>query len=191
MKNLAIRCPLLQRLWWNFGSMTVFKNAKREVSALDKEFTNCIIAASLNACMNTVLTQVYNDKDFGWFSSRIWDSYECHMEKNGKPSLHAKKIDRVIVLGWCTKYIQAIDFIGNKPFKALATKKYDKWLAEEEINQETQAGTLNLFRMVVAKKPPSPCKFFQCNFYKRRNKPPKTSSLQVETCQCQCQSQII
>ena len=169
MKSLAIRCPLLQRLWWNFASMTVFKNAKREVSALDKEFTNCIIAASLNACMNTVLTQVDNDKDFGWFSSRIWDSYECHMEKNGKPSLHAKKIDRVIVLGWCTKYIQAIDFIGNKPFKALATKKYDKWLAEEEINQETQAGTLNLFRMVVAKKPPSPCKFFPCNFYKRRN----------------------
>ena len=30
----------------------------------------------------------------------------------------------------------------NKPFKALATEMYDKWLAQEGINQETPAGNL-------------------------------------------------
>ena len=72
----------------------------------------------------------------------MWDSYECHIEDSVKSSLNAKKIDVSIVPGRCTKYIQAPDVSWNKPFKAYATEMYDKWLAEEGINQCTAAGNL-------------------------------------------------
>ena len=32
----------------------------------------------------------------------------------------------------------------NKPFKVLATEKYDQWLTEERINQLISAGNLKL-----------------------------------------------
>ena len=48
-----------------------------------------------------------------------------------------KKWIRVLFPEGSTKYIQAPDISWNKPFKALATEIYDKWLAEEEIKQET------------------------------------------------------
>ena len=53
-----------------------------------------------------------------------------------------KKIDVSIVPRGCTKYIQAVDVSWNKPFKALATEKYDQWLVEEGINQLSSAGNL-------------------------------------------------
>ena len=51
------------------------------------------------------------------FNRRLlaWDSYECHMEDSITESLKSKKIDRVIVPGGCTKYIQAPDVSWNKP----------------------------------------------------------------------------
>ena len=70
------------------------------------------------------------------------DSYDCHIEDSVKFSLNAKKIDVSIVPGECTKYLQAPDVSWNKPFKAYATEMYDKWLAEERINQCTAAGNL-------------------------------------------------
>ena len=65
----------------------VFKNAKRDVNAIHKEFKNCIIiASSTNAWMNTELTQVWVNKVLGSFSCRcrhlVWNSYEFHMEKS-------------------------------------------------------------------------------------------------------------
>ena len=53
------------------------------------------------------------------------------------------QIDTSIVPGGCIKYVQAPDVSWNKLLKALATKKYEKWLAEEGINQETLNGNLN------------------------------------------------
>ena len=124
----------------------VFKSAKRETAALDKEIKICCIASSPNAWMNTELTHTWMNKVFDTFSCRRryldWDSHECHIGDAVKSSLHAKKIDVLIVPGGCTKYIQAPDVRCNKPFKVLATEKYDQWLADEGINQLTSAGNL-------------------------------------------------
>ena len=125
--------------------MIVFKGAKRETDAMDKEYKNCVIASSANAWMDTNLINVWVDKVLGSFSFRrrhlILDSYECHTEGSVKAPLHYKKIDTTIVpVG--TKYIQAPDVCWNKPFKVLATEMYDQWLAGERINHETPAGNL-------------------------------------------------
>ena len=123
-----------------------FKCAKREIAALDKEIKSCCIASSLNAWMNIELTHTWVNKFLGTFSFRrrylLWDSYECHIEDTVKSSLHAKKIDVSIVLGGCNKYMQTSDVSWDKPSKALATEKYDQWLAEEGINQLNSAGNL-------------------------------------------------
>ena len=111
----------------------VFKRAKRETAALDKEIKNCYIASSPNAWMNTELTHVWVNKVLGTFSFRrrylAWDSYEYNIQDSVKSSLHAKKIEVSVVPGGCTKYIQAPDFSWNKPFKTYATEMYDQWLA--------------------------------------------------------------
>ena len=100
----------------------VFKSAKREVAAMDKEFKGCHIASSPNAWMNTALTHSWINKVLGIFCFTrrylVWDSYECHIKDSVKSSLNAKKIDVSIVPGGCTKYIQAPDVSWNKPFKA-------------------------------------------------------------------------
>ena len=124
----------------------VFKSANREVAAMDKEFKGYHIASSPNAWMNTALTHSWINKVLGIFSFTrrylVWDSYECHIEDSVKFSLNAKNIDVSIVPGGCTKYIQAPDMSWNKPFRAYATEMYDKWLAEEWINQCTAAVNL-------------------------------------------------
>ena len=95
--------------------------------------------------MKTELTHIWVNKVLGTFSFRccfVWDSY----------LLHAKKIQLLkcsysnvsIVPGGCRKYIQAPDVSWNKPFKVLATEKYDQWLTEEGINQLISAGNLKL-----------------------------------------------
>ena len=57
-------------------------------------------------------------------------------------SLKSSKIDQVIIPGGCTKFIQAADVVWNKPFKAMCTEKYDQWLEEEGIHNETAEGNL-------------------------------------------------
>ena len=47
-------------------------------------------------------------------------------------------MDPVVVPGGCTKHICAPDLSGNKPFKAVVTEKYDKWLAKS-VNDLTPA----------------------------------------------------
>lgn len=127
--------------------MVVFKGGKREVSALKQEFQNrAVVATSANRWMDTELTQVWIDSVVGAFAFNrrllAWDSYECHMEDKITESLKSKKVDRVIVPGGCTKYIQAPDVSWNKPFKAVCTKKYDEWLGTVGIHEETAAGNL-------------------------------------------------
>ena len=105
----------------------VFKGAKPETSALDKEINKCCIASSPNAWMNTELTHTWVNKVLGTLSFRgrylVWDSNERHIEDTVKFSLQAKKIDVSIVPGGCTQYIQAPYLSWNKLFKALATEK--------------------------------------------------------------------
>ena len=127
--------------------MVVFKGAKREVAALNQEFKRrAVVATSANAWMNTELTKVWIDSVLGSFSfdRRLlaWDSFECHIEESIGQALQSKKIDRVIVPGGCTKYIQAPDLCWNKPFKAACTEKYDEWLGSVGIHEETAAGNL-------------------------------------------------
>ena len=117
----------------------IFKGAKRGIK-------NCCIASSPNNWMNTELTHTWVIS----FRHRfiIWNLYEYHIEDTPKSSLQAKKIDVSTVSGGCTKYMQAPDVSLNKTFKALATRKYFQWLAEEVINQLASAGNL---------KPPPRC----------------------------------
>ena len=127
--------------------MVIFKGAKREVAALSQEFKHkAVVATSDNAWMNTELTQVWINSVLGAFSFNrrllAWDSYECHIEDSANESLKAKKVDRVIVPGGCTKYIQAPDVSWNKPFKASCTEKYDEWLGTIGMHEETAAGNL-------------------------------------------------
>ncbi|PFX21341.1 hypothetical protein AWC38_SpisGene14185 [Stylophora pistillata] len=53
-----------------------------------------------------------------------------------------KKIDLVIVPGASTKLIQAPDVCWSKPFKAACFEKYDEWLGNVEIHDETAAENL-------------------------------------------------
>ena len=80
--------------------------------------------------MNTELTQVWINSVLGAFSFNrrllAWDSYECHIKDSANKSLKARKVDRVIVPGGFTKYIQAPSVSWNKPFKASCTEKYDE-----------------------------------------------------------------
>ena len=125
----------------------VFKNAKRETKALIEEFkTRCVIVSPSNGWMNDDLTMEYTKKFLGTFSfgRRLlaWDSCECHMNSKVAASLKSSKIDQVIIPGGCTKYIRAPDLVWNKPFKAICTQKYDEWLVEEVILNETAEGNL-------------------------------------------------
>ena len=127
--------------------MVVFKGAKREVAALSQQFKfKAVVATSDNAWMNTELTQVWINSTLGAlsFNRRLlaWDSYECHIEDSANESLKAKKVDRLIAPGGCTKYIQAQDVSWSKPFKASCTEKYDEWLGTIGIHEETAAGNL-------------------------------------------------
>ena len=57
------------------------------------------------------------------------DSHECHTTDSVRKDLEEVNADGVIILGGCTKYIQAPDVCRNKPFKARITELYDQWLS--------------------------------------------------------------
>ena len=125
----------------------VFKGAKRDVEALNKEFHGkCVVASSENGWMNTPLTNNWVEKVLGSFSFRqrflAWDTYECHLEESVTTSLRKKKIDVALIPGGCTRYIQAPDVSWNKPFKQHCAESYDKWLSTVGIFTETECGNL-------------------------------------------------
>ena len=49
---------------------------------------------------------------------------------NQTRATHAKDIS-LIILGGCTKYIEAPDVVWNRPFKANVAEQYDEWMAGE------------------------------------------------------------
>ena len=64
------------------------------------------------------------------------------MDRKVAASLKFSKIDQAIISGGCMKFIKAPDIVWNKPFKAMCTEKYDQWLAEEGIHNETAKAIL-------------------------------------------------
>ncbi|PFX11530.1 Pogo transposable element with KRAB domain [Stylophora pistillata] len=127
--------------------MMVFKGAKRELAALKQKFQQrAVFASSANGWMDPELAKVWVDSVLGSisFNRRLLasDSYECHLEDKITESLKSKKIDRVIVPGGCTKYIQAPDLSWKKPFKSSCTENYDEWQGTVGINEETAAENL-------------------------------------------------
>ena len=135
----------------------VFKDAKKAVQALQKEYkSKCVVASSANGWMDTDLTLTWVREVLGSLSFRkrllVWDTYKCHLMPVVQASLRAKKIDTGMVPGGCTPHIQAPDVSWNKPFKALCAEKYDTWMEEVGIHCETDAGNL---------KPPPPSAIVQ------------------------------
>lgn len=107
----------------------VFKGGNREDAALKQEFRNrAVVETSANGWMDAEITRVWVDSVVGAiaFNRRLLasDSYQCQIEDKITESLNFKKVHRVIVLGGCTKCIQAPDVSWNKPFKATCTEKY-------------------------------------------------------------------
>ena len=49
------------------------------------------------------------------------------------------KTDDSLIPGGCTKCVQALDAVWNKPFKGHIMESYDEWLASG-VNQYTEAG---------------------------------------------------
>ena len=112
----------------------VFAGAKRESKTLHEEFKRkCSIATSVNGWMNELVTLRWCNEILGHFSfSRrllTSDSFEAYLTDDVKKSLKLSKAETVIVPGGCTKYIQALDLVWNKPFKGRTQELYDEWLA--------------------------------------------------------------
>lgn len=77
------------------------------------------------------------------FNRRLltWDSYGCHMMQSVKEALSRINVDRVIIPGGCTKYVQALDVSWNKPLKALVAEQYNEWMASG-VQEYTEAGNV-------------------------------------------------
>ena len=78
----------------------VFKNAKRDVAKLQKEFKNkCVIVSTSNAWMDKDQTLHWCNEVIGSFSFRrrllAWDTYECHLMDVVKECLTKKRVDQV------------------------------------------------------------------------------------------------
>ena len=65
--------------------VVVFKDAKQEIAALDKEIKNCFIVSFPNAWINTELTHTWVSKVLAMFLFRclylVWDSYESGLHQ--------------------------------------------------------------------------------------------------------------
>ena len=70
-----------------------------------------------------------------------WDSYEDHPTDNVKKALTKSKIETVILVGGCSKYIHAPDVVWNRPFKGRIKEFYDDWLANGK-HKYTDAGNI-------------------------------------------------
>ena len=70
-----------------------------------------------------------------------WDSFDLHQTEKVHSLLKTSNIDDKLILGGCTKYVQAPGLLWNKPFKGLVTELYDKWLANG-VQEYTEQGNL-------------------------------------------------
>ena len=124
----------------------IFDAAKRESKSLHDECKwQCSVASSSNAWMNEELTLRWCDEVLGQFifQKRLlaWDSFETHITDKVKRKLTTSKAESLIISGGCTKYIQAPDFVWNKPFKAKIQEFYYDWLVNG-AHEYTAAGNM-------------------------------------------------
>ena len=124
----------------------VFARAKRESKVLHEEYKRqCSVASSTNGWMNEELTLRWINETVGTsaFNKRLlaWDSYEAHMTEDVKLCLKDINTESVIVLGGCTKHIQAPDAFSNKPFKQKVAELYDEWLSNG-VHDFTESGNM-------------------------------------------------
>ena len=103
----------------------------------DQYHNKCVVASSESGWMNDPLTEQYCREVIGTFSfgeRRLltWDACRCHITPGVNDILNRAKVDRVVVPGGCTKFIQAPDVSWNKPMKEYLREMYDEWLAEGE-----------------------------------------------------------
>ena len=63
------------------------------------------------------------------------------MMQSVKEALSRINVDKVIIPGGCTKYVQALDVSWNKPLKALVAEQYNEWMASG-VQEYTEAGNM-------------------------------------------------
>ena len=122
---------------------------------LNEEFRSKCIVSSGNVWMNEQLTKVWVKKVLGKFSfgRRLlaWDSFSCHILDTVKGKVKESNLDMILVLGGCTKYIQAPDDCWNAPFKGLVAQGYEAWMADGSQEITAQGNMKAPSRPVIAK----------------------------------------
>ncbi len=83
--------------------------------------------------MNDDLTADWLWRVVGKFNSGlrllVWDSYRYHISQATKKELkQGYEVTMAVILGGCTKYMQASDVVWNQQFKASLHESYDKWM---------------------------------------------------------------
>ena len=112
----------------------VFRGANREAAALNEELkSRCVVASSSNGRMNEELVLKFLRQVLGMFSFKkrlfVWDTFEAHMTEDVRRLLKQMKTDDVLIPGGCSKYVQALDVVWNKPFKGHIMESSDERLA--------------------------------------------------------------
>ena len=146
-KNSCFGLPNSKSRWYKLPPFIVFEGTRWETVALDKEIKKCCIVSSPNAWMNTELTHTWVNKVLDTFSFRhcylVWDSMNVIL----KILQSFRFMQKRAMFQSFPESAQNIysEVSWNKPFKALATEKYDQGLAEEGTNQ----GIWNLYPAVL------------------------------------------
>ena len=103
------------------------------------------MASSSNGWMNEELVLKFLRQVLGIFSFKkrlfAWDSFEVHMTEDVRKLLKQMNTEDALIPGQCTKYVQALDVVWNKPFKGHIMESYDEWLASG-VHQYTEAGNM-------------------------------------------------
>ena len=66
-----------------------------------------------------------------------WDTFEAQMTADVRKLLKQMKTDDALILGGCTKYVQAPNVVWNKPSKGHIMESYDEWLTSG-VHQYTE-----------------------------------------------------
>ena len=62
-----------------------------------------------------------------------WNSFDSHTTNSVEKALRDCKVDSLVILGGCTKYVEASDVSWNKPFKIMMTELYNNWLTQGNL----------------------------------------------------------
>jgi hypothetical protein len=116
----------------------VLLDRKRPIPSLDKEFSSKLVLEYAGRIwMDDDLTKKFLNRVLGGFSFKkrllVWDSFRTHFSTEIKKEMKILKIDKAIIPGGCTKFIQAPDVSWNKPFKDIIGELYNKWLETDRL----------------------------------------------------------